>query len=77
MITDTQKRSQLIRRIQRIPSNKLNELDQLISKLEASTSRKDKNLTYAGAWKDIDQETFDNLTVNLVEKRQRNRRRNE
>lgn len=77
MITDTQKRSQLIRRIQRIPSNKLNELDQLISKLEESTSRKDKNLTYAGAWKDIDQETFDNLTVNLVEKRQRNRRRNE
>jgi hypothetical protein len=77
MMTDTQKRSQLIRRIQRIPSNKLNELDQLISKLEETSSKKDKNLSFAGAWKDLDSETFDNLTHHLIENRQRNKRRNE
>jgi hypothetical protein len=72
MITETQIRSQLIRRIQRIPSNKLNELNELVSKLELTTSNKDKNLSFAGAWENLDSDTFDNLTVNLIENRQRN-----
>jgi len=75
-MTDTQIRSQLIRRIQRIPSNKLNELNELVSKLEETTPAKDQNLSYAGAWEDLDSETFDNLTVNLIENRQRNKKRN-
>ena len=75
MMTETQIRSQLIRRIQRIPSNKLIELNELVSKLEQTSSKKDKNLSFAGAWENIDLETFDNLTVNLIENRQRNKRR--
>jgi len=77
MMTATQIRSQLIRRIQRIPSNKLIELDEMVSRLEQTPSQKDKNLSFAGAWENIDLETFDNLTVNLIENRQRNKRRNE
>ena len=76
MMTATQIRSQLIRRIQRIPSNKLIELDEMVSRLE-ETPAKDKNLSFAGAWENIDLETFDNLTVNLLENRQRNKRREE
>jgi len=77
MITETQIRSQLIRRIQRIPSSKLNELSELVSKLELTSSNKDKNLSFAGAWTNIDSDTFNNLTENLIENRQRNKRRYE
>ena len=49
MMTATQIRSQLIRRIQRIPSNKLIELDEMVSRLEQTPSNKDKNLSFAGA----------------------------
>ncbi len=77
MITETQIRSLLIRRIQRIPSNKLNELSQLISELEVTSSNKEKNLSFAGAWANIDSETFNNLTENLIEKRQLCKRRHE
>ncbi len=54
MITETQIRSQLIRRIQRIPSNKLSEISELVTKLEQTSSPKAKNLSYAGAWANID-----------------------
>lgn len=77
MITETQIRSQLIRRIQRIPSSKLNELSELVSKLELTSSNKDKNLSFAGAWTNIDSDTFNNLTENLIGNRQRNKRRYE
>jgi hypothetical protein len=77
MITETQIRSQLIRRIQRIPSSKLNELSELVSKLELTSSNKDKNLSFAGAWTNIDSDTFNNLTENLIDNRQRNKRRYE
>lgn len=75
-MTETQIRNQLIRRIQRIPSNKLIELNELVSKLEQTSSIKDQNLSFAGSWENIDLETFDSLTVNLTENRQRNKRRN-
>lgn len=42
MTTETQMRSQLIRRIQRIPTNKLNELNEILSRLERKSSNKDK-----------------------------------
>jgi hypothetical protein len=77
MITETQIRSQLIRRIQRIPSSKLNELSELVSKLELSSSNKDRNLSFAGAWINIDSDPFNSLTENLIENRQRNKRRYE
>ena len=77
MSTDTQIRSRLVRKIQRIPSNRLNELNEFISKLEQTSSHKDKILSFAGAWENLDTNVFAELTENLISNRQRNRRRNE
>jgi len=70
MTTDTQIRNQLIRRIQKIPSNKLKEL---VAKFELSSPKKDKNLSFAGAWANLDSELFHNLTEKLIDNRQRSK----
>ena len=77
MMTETQIRSQILRRIQRIPSNKLNELNEFVSKLEETSSNKDKILSFAGAWENLEPTIFIELTENLISNRQRNKRRNE
>jgi hypothetical protein len=76
MTIDTQKRQQILRKIYRIPSNKLNELDEFISKLELDKHKKSKNLSFAGAWQNIDESVFSELTDNLINNRKRNSRRN-
>ncbi|ASB50946.1 hypothetical protein [Alkalitalea saponilacus] len=75
MAIDTQIRSKLLRKIQRIPSNRLKEIDDFISILESSTNKKDKNLSFAGAWRNIDDSVFEDLTDNLIENREKNKRR--
>jgi|GEM_PF-477082 len=75
MITDIQRRNQILRRISRIPKDKLKELDEFVSKLEQEINKKNKTLSYAGTWQDIDNEVFDDLTKNIIAKRQKNRRR--
>jgi hypothetical protein len=75
MITDTQRRNQILRRISRIPKDKLKELDDYVSKLEQENNTKKKTLSFAGAWQDIDNSVFDDLTNNLINNRQKNRRR--
>ena len=74
MITNTQKLQQILRRIYRIPSNKLKELDDFISKLEQTISKKTNTLSFAGAWKDLDDSVFNELTENLIKNRERNKR---
>ncbi len=75
MITDTQKRNQIVRRINLIPKEKLDELDYYISKLEQIDTNRKKRKSYAGIWKDIDDSVFEDFTTNLVSNRQKNRRR--
>ncbi len=75
MITDTQRRNQILRRISKIPDNKLKELDDYVSKLEKEIKRFSRVMTYAGAWKDIDESIFEDLTRNLISNRQKNRGR--
>jgi len=75
MITDAQRRNQILRRISQIPKDKLKELDEYISNLEQEKNIKKKTLSYAGAWKDIDDSVFDDLTINLIANRQKNRHR--
>lgn len=77
MTSETKIRNQLIRRIQRIPLDKLNELTEFVARIEKTASSKDKTLSYAGAWENLDALTFDNLTRNLIENRQSNKRRYE
>lgn len=75
MITDKQRRNQIIRRIQRISPDKIKKLQDFIDKLEENTPSKKKVLSYAGAWSDIDEDLFNDLTENLISKRQKNKRR--
>lgn len=74
MTTETKIRSQILKRIQRIPSSKLNELDEFISKLEQASGNKAKVLSYAGAWENIDPIVFTELTENIISNRERNTR---
>ncbi len=74
MITDSQRRNQILRRISKIPSDKLRDLDEYLSKLEHSTD-KNKIASYAGAWKDLEDSVFEDLTTNLIANRSKNRQR--
>jgi len=75
MISDSQIRSQIIRQIQRIPPEKLKELEEFISNLDQSITKKAKILSFAGAWLNIDDSVFNELTENLIANRLKNRRR--
>lgn len=77
MISDTEIRDQLIKRIRNIPPDMLSELNALVAKLEKSSLRKAKNLSYAGIWSDIDNDLFKDLSENLIQNRQRNKGRHE
>ena len=74
-MTDTQRRQQILKKIHRVPSDKLEELEDFVSKLEQNTDKKDKKMSFAGAWQNIDDSVFKELTDNLINNRQRNKRR--
>ena len=75
MITDKQRRNQILRKIQNMPPDKLKKLQDYVNKLEKETPRKRKVLSYAGAWNDIDDSTLKDLTDNIISRRTRNKRR--
>jgi hypothetical protein len=75
MITDTQRKNQILRKINRIPVDKLKELDDFVSSLEQGVIHTSKTLSFAGAWQDIDDAVFNDFTNDLINNRQRNRRR--
>ena len=77
MITETQYRNQIIRRIQRMPLSKLKESSKLVNEMEIKSPKKDKNLSFAGTWGNLDADFFSNLTENLIESRTNNKRRYE
>jgi hypothetical protein len=75
MISETQIRQQIFRKIRRIPSNKLNDLNDYLSKLEETTEKSSNVLSFAGSWINIDESAFDELTNNLISNRSKNSRR--
>jgi DNA-directed RNA polymerase subunit F len=75
MITDKQRKTQILRRIQKLPPDKIKELHEFMDKLEQESPKKSKILSYAGAWSDMDESTLDDLTENLISRRQKNMRR--
>ncbi len=56
-------------RIKRVPENRLKELDEYVAGLEQKMNQRERILSYAGVWKNIDDEVFDDLTENLLTKR--------
>ena len=75
MISESQIRNHLLRRIYRIPLEKLKEISDFVSKIEEKAVNKPKVLSYAGAWKNLDDSVFQHLTRDLIKNRQRNKRR--
>ncbi len=75
MITDAQRRNQILRRISRIPKDRLKELDEYVAKFEQEISQKSRVKSFAGAWQDIDNAAFDDLTKNLISNRRKSRKR--
>jgi hypothetical protein len=75
MKTDVQIRSQILKRVQKIPSNRLDELNEFISKLERNAGKKDLILSFAGAWENIEDSIFQDFTENLTSNRKKNRSR--
>ena len=75
MISETQIRQQIFRKILRIPSNKLNDLNDYLSKLEQTTEKSSKILSFAGSWINIDESVFGEFTENLISNRTKNSRR--
>lgn len=72
MNTESKMRSQILKRIQRIPSYRLNELNDFVSKLERTIGKKDRNLSFAGVWENMESSIFDEFTANLISNRQKN-----
>jgi hypothetical protein len=75
MITDKQRKNQILRRIQKLPPDKIKELHEFMDQLEQETPKKRKILSYAGAWSNMDESAFNDLTKNLISSRQKNKRR--
>ena len=75
MISDTQRKQQILRRIDRMSKEKLIELDKYLSGLEKVSSNKARTLSFAGAWEDIDDSVYKDLTDNLISNRKKNRNR--
>ena len=53
----------------------LNDLNDYLNKLEQTTEKSSKILSFAGSWINIDESAFYELTDNLISNRSRNTRR--
>jgi len=73
--TNNKLKDKIIKRIDSLSQDKLKNIDEFIDKLEKEKASKEKILSFAGAWKDLDEETFQDLTENLHSKRQKGNER--
>lgn len=69
-------RNNLMNRIQQLPTDKLPEISNLLNKIENRLKSKDTTLQLAGAWKDLDDDVFIELTEKLHETRSNDRQIN-
>lgn len=72
MIADTQIIQQILRKIRRNPSNKLNDLNEYLSKLEQTTEKASKILSFAASWSNIDESAYNQFMDNLIKNRNKN-----
>lgn len=69
-MTASQKlRDDIYKRIEKLPADQLQELLIFLISLEKDTTHIEKVLSFAGIFKDLDEEVFDDLTINLHENR--------
>ena len=58
-------RNKLIRLIQRLSTDKLTEVNNVLDKIEQQFKSKENTLKLAGAWKDMDNDLFSDFTDKL------------
>ena len=73
MNTSNRLRNKLIRKIQQLSTNKLSEINKLLSKIENQLKSKENTLKLGGSWKDFDDKVFKDFTVNLHNNRAKDR----
>ncbi len=74
-VTKDKLKDKIINRINSLSRDKLKNIDEFIDKLEIEHHSKQKVLSFAGMWKDLDDETFQDLTEHLHTKRKRGNER--
>jgi hypothetical protein len=72
-MAETKKRNQILKRIERIPVEHLSDIEKYLKTLEAKNTRKSKVLSYAGVWKDLDDNIFQEFTEELIARREENK----
>jgi hypothetical protein len=76
-MTATKKlRNNLIRKVQKLSADKLNEINNLIGKMENQFESKEKTLKLAGVWKGLSEDVFTDLIENLHINRAKDRQIN-
>ena len=75
MTVDSPMRKRLIKKIQQIPEDKLQKIDVFLEELDDSIGKKEVIISYAGAWKDLDNSILEEFTEGLITRRERNRER--
>lgn len=66
-------RNSVIRKLQRLSTDKLTEISNILNTIESQLKSKDKTLKFAGAWKDLDNDFFTETTEKLHESRTNDR----
>ena len=69
------KKKNLIRRINNLSQNKINALENYLDKIEQSNNSKEEILSFAGIFKDFDDDFFSELTNELHYNRKSGRAR--
>lgn len=65
MTSKNKLKNNLIRIIQSLPADKLEEVSRLLGKIENQINGKERTLNLAGTWINIDDDLFNDLTENL------------
>lgn len=58
-----------MRSLQRLSTEKLNEIDRLLTKIESVSASKEKTLSMAGQWHNLDAGLFSDLTYQVHNRR--------
>lgn len=56
---------EIIQKLELFSITKLSKFLGFVKRLDAQEERRQRILSYAGIWKDLDQEVFDDFTINL------------
>jgi hypothetical protein len=64
-ITKDKLKDKIINRISSMSRDRLKNIDEYIDQLEQKNKKKQEILSFAGSWKDIDEEVFNDFTDHL------------